>query len=177
MLKKVLIGIAAILVMFLAYVAIKSPNYEIERSISINASPDKIFPYLNNMKLADSWGPWKEMDPAAQMTHSGAEEGVGAKSSWTGGEKLGTGSATIVESVPNERVRVKLEYTEPTQMDQDAEYLSKPEGAQSVVTWRVQGKNNFIGRLMCVFVDMDAMVGDMFEKGLSNLKNLVEGTK
>jgi hypothetical protein len=31
-----------------------------------------------------------------------------------------------------------------------------------------------MGRLMCVFMDMDKKVGAMFEKGLSNLKTLVE---
>ena len=42
------------------------------------------------------------------------------------------------------------------------------------MTWRVQGKNTFMERFMCIFVNMDKMVGGMFEKGLLNLKTLVE---
>lgn len=79
------------------------------------------------------------------MSYSGPDEGVGAKGSWTGGKKLGTGSATIVNFIPNERVDIKLEYTDPMNMVQDAEYLITPEGSASKVSWTVRGKNNFIG--------------------------------
>ena len=61
-------------------------------------------------------------------------------------------------------------------MTQHSDYLLKPNGNQTTVTWRVTGKNNFVSRLMCSFVDVDKMVGGMFEKGLSNLKRLVESS-
>jgi len=115
-----------------------------------------------------------EIDPQAKMTYSGPDAGVGARTSWTGGKQLGTGSATIVESVPNQRVGIKLEYVKPMSMTQDAAYLIQSFGNQSAVTWKVQGRNTFLCRLMSVVMNMDKMVGGMFEKGLSNLKNLVE---
>jgi hypothetical protein len=174
MIKKVGLIVLAIIVLFLGYVAVQSPDYVISREIAINAPADKIFPYLNNSKLAESWGPWLEVDPESKMTYSGPDAGVGSRASWTGGKQLGTGSATIVESVPNERVGIKIEYTEPMQMTQDSLYLIKAEGNQSVVSWTVRGKNTFMGRLMCMFVNMDKMVGGMFEKGLSKLKSIVE---
>jgi hypothetical protein len=36
------------------------------------------------------------------------------------------------------------------------------------------GKNNFMGKAFCLFMDMDAMVGGDFEKGLASLKGIVE---
>ena len=33
----------------------------------------------------------------------------------------------------------------------------------------MDGKNNFMGKVMCVFMDMDKMVGGDFEKGLASL--------
>jgi hypothetical protein len=108
------------------------------------------------------------------MVYSGPDSGVGSKASWDGGKQLGTGSATIVESVPNQRVGIKLEYVKPMSMSQDSLYLVESSGNQAKVTWRVTGKNSFMGRLMCTFMDMDKVVGGMFEKGLSNLKRLVE---
>ena len=60
---------------------------------------------------------------------------------------------------------IKLEYVKPMNMTQDSLYLVKSSGKQSQVTWRVTGKNTFMGRLMCLFVNMDKMVGGMFEKG------------
>jgi hypothetical protein len=174
MVKKIILGLVALLALFFIYVAVQPAEYVISREITINAPAEKIFPYLNNSKMADQWGPWKEEDPQAKYTFSGPDDGVGSKASWTEGKKLGTGSATIVESVPNERVGVALEYQEPMNMTQRAEYSIKSMGPQSVVSWKVEGKNNFMGRIMCTFFDMDNMVGGFFEKGLSNLKTLVE---
>lgn len=172
--KKVALAILAVLVLFLGWVALQSPDYVISRQIAIQAPAEKIFPYLNNSRLAERWGPWLEVDPDAKMSYSGPDAGVGSKSSWDGGKQLGTGSATIVDSVPNQRVGIQLEYVKPMTMTQYSEYLVSSSGSESTVTWKVTGKNNFMGRLMCVFVNMDKVVGGMFEKGLSKLKRLVE---
>jgi hypothetical protein len=174
MMKKISLALLVILILFLGYVGIQASDYTIAREISINAPAEEIFPYLNSTKLGEKWGPWLEVDPDAKMTYSGPDSGVGSRASWEGGKQLGTGSATIVESIPNERVEIKLEYVKPMNMTQDSLYLVKPSGSQTVVTWKVTGQNTFMGRLMCVFVNMDKVVGGMFEKGLSNLKNLVE---
>ncbi|MBX9767246.1 MAG: SRPBCC family protein [Bdellovibrionales bacterium] len=174
MAKKIGIALGTFILLILAVAAVKSPDYVVSRSVFINAPAEKIFPYLNNQRLAEKWGSWMEMDPDSKMSYSGPDEGVGAKGSWTGGKKMGTGSATIVNTVPNERVDIKLEYTEPMDMVQDSEYLITPEGTGSKVSWTVRGKNNLLGRLMCLFADIDKMIGPMFEKGLSNLKTLIE---
>ncbi len=174
MAKKILIGLSLILLAFFAYVAMQPSKYVISRSIEITASAETIFPYLNHPKLAEQWAPWLEVDPSAKMVHSGPESGVGSKTSWKEGKELGTGSATIVESTPNERVAIQLAYVEPMPMEQYSEYLIEPTKGPTKVTWKVTGQNNFIGRVMCVFMDMDKVVGGMFEKGLSNLKTLVE---
>jgi hypothetical protein len=177
MAMKIAIGIAVVVVGFLIYVAMQPADYKISRSISIDASVERIFPYLNNSKLGDQWGPWKEVDPQAQMLMTGPEEGVGAKTSWDSKGQLGTGSAEIVESVPNQRVGIKISYQKPMVMEQLAEYSVVPQGSGSVVTWSVVGKNTFPARVACVFMNMDKVVGGMFEKGLANLKKLVEESK
>ncbi len=172
--KKIAFAVLTVIAVFLGYVAVQSPVYVISREITINAPVEKIFPYLNNSKLAEKWGPWLEVDPSAKMVYSGPDSGIGSRASWDGGKQLGTGSATIVESVPNERVGIKLEYIKPMTMIQDSVYAVKSLGGQTTVTWRVTGTNAFLSRVMCVFMDMDKMVGGMFEKGLSNLKKLME---
>lgn len=175
MLKKIGIALGVVILIVLGLAALKSPDYLVTRSIVINAPADKIFPFINNQKLAEKWGPWLEIEPGVTMVYSGPDEGIGAKGSWAGGKNLGTGSATIVNVVPNEKVDIKLEYSEPMVMTQDSEYLLTPDGSGGTrMTWTVRGTNSFIGRVMCLFMDMDKVVGSMFEKGLSNLKALVE---
>ena len=41
----------------------------------------------------------------------------------------------------------------------------------------MRGENNFMSKLMSVFVSMDAMIGKDFEEGLANLKQLAESAK
>ncbi len=71
---------------------------------------------------------------------------------------------------------MKLEYTKPMSMNQTSDYLISEKEGMSQVTWRVEGKNTYFGRIMCLFFNMDKMVGGMFEKGLSNLKNFSRKT-
>jgi hypothetical protein len=174
MIKKIGLGLFVIIGLILGYAAMQSPDYRVSREITIHAPAEKIFPFLNSSKLAEQWGPWLETDPQAKMSYSGPDAGVGSRASWDSPDQLGTGSATIVESIPNKQVGIKLEYVKPMNMSQDSIYLIEPAGNQSLVRWTVTGKNSLLGRVMCIFVNMDKVVGGMFEKGLSNLKTVAE---
>lgn len=118
--------------------------------------------------------PWKDSDPGIKMEFTGPDEGVGSISTWDSEGQMGKGSATVVESTPNQSVKTKLVTEKPMPMEQLADISLTPAGDSTVVNWTVTGKNNFIGRLFCVFIDMDKMVGSEFEKGLNNLKAKVE---
>ena len=58
----------------------------------------------------------------------------------------------------------------------DTVFTFKPQGNQTLVTWTMTGHNNFIGKAICLFMNMDTMVGGQFEKGLQNMKSVVEAT-
>ena len=81
---------------------------------------------------------------------------------------------TIAESRPGELVRIKLEFFKPFAAVNDTVFSFKPSGEGTTVTWTMSGKNNFISKAMCLFVDMDKMVGGMFEQGLAQMKTVVE---
>ena len=174
MLKKILLGIAVIVLLFAGFVTTRPSHYHMARELAINAPAAKIFPYINSSKLMDSWGPWREVDPSMQMTLSGPEEGVGAVSSWDSKGNMGTGKATIIESVLNDHVSTKIEYTRPS-MTQMSTMSIRSDGKGSIVSWSVDGDKNFIFKAMCIFRSMEKTVGPLFEKGLSNLKAKAEG--
>lgn len=175
MLIKTLIGLGVAIGGLCLYVALQPPEFSIARELTINASAEALFPYINNSKKSYEWMPWREADPDAQMNYSGPEEGVGAKTTWDSNGQMGTGEALVVESIPNLSVKTQLTYTRPMNMSQMAEVSLTPTANGTVVRWSVSGHNTFLGRLMCVFLSMDKMVGGQFEKGLANLKALVEG--
>jgi hypothetical protein len=81
---------------------------------------------------------------------------------------------TITESRPSDVVRIKLEFLKPFASVADTEFTLKPQGNQTAVTWSMSGKNNFMAKAMCLFMSMDKMIGSQFEKGLADMKAIVE---
>ncbi len=174
MAKKIGAFVVAIVLIFLVFIGFQNENFTISREIKVSVTADKVFPWLNNSKKSNEWMPWLEEDPKVQMNYEGPDEGVGSVSMWTSEGKMGVGRALVTESVPNQLVKTKLEYAQPMKMEQDVEItLTAAEGG-TVVKWSVTGKNNFMGRLFCFFINMDKVVGGSFEKGLSKLKTIVE---
>lgn len=163
------VSVAGVLVL----AAFKPAQAVISREMFMAASPEVIFPYINNSKKSYDWMPWADGDPGLKMNFSGPEEGLGASSNWVG-KKMGVGSAEVIESIPNLSVKTRLVYTEPNEMNQIAELSLTPASGGTLVRWSVNGHNGFFMRLICVFMDMDKMVGDQFLKGLEKLKGIVE---
>lgn len=162
---------------FLTYVALKPAACNISREIVIRASPETLFPFINNSKKMNEWMPWQDSDPGVKMQYSGPDEGVGSKSSWNSTGKMGIGDAVVIESTPNRSVKTQLTYTKPMEMSQLAEVILTPVDGGTKVKWSVDGHNGFIFRLMGVIMNMDKMVGGEFEKGLTKLRMTAETTQ
>lgn len=174
MLKKILIGLAVLVVGILAAALLKSPDFRVERSLVISAPAEKIFPYFDNHKKFNEWNPWAKMDPEAKNTYSGPEAGVGAVASWDG-KKIGKGSATITERKLNERIVERMDWLEPMQGVSTVEFTFKPEGeGKTKVTWAMYGKNEgLLAKVMSLVFNCESMCGPEFEKGLTDVAKLV----
>ena len=94
--------------------------------------------------------------------------------SWVGNNKIGEGKMTITESRMGERIRFNLEFLKPFKANNTAEFLFKPQGNQTAVTWSMSGKSNFMFKAVGLFMDCDKMVGSQFEQGLAQLKSVAE---
>jgi len=144
------------------------------RSKSINAPAARVFDPVNDFHKWDSWSPWARLDPAMKKSHEGAPAGVGAAYSWSGNDQVGEGRMTMIESRPNEVIRIKLEFLKPFAATNTAEFSFKADGNQTTVTWSMFGTNNFMAKAFGLFMNMDRLVGGDFEKGLAHLKTVAE---
>jgi len=109
------------------------------------------------------------------MTYDGPPAGVNASYSWSGNNKVGAGRGTITESVPDELVRLRLEFFKPMAATNTAIFNFEPDAGQTIVTWTMSGRNSsFACKLFGMFVNCDKMCGGMFEKGLAAMKSLAE---
>ena len=174
MLTKILIALAVIVVVFAAIVAMQPSEFRVTRTAAISAPPAAVFAQVNDLHKWEAWSPWVKLDPAMKKTYEGAPAGTGAIHAWAGNNQVGEGRMTITESRPNELIRFKLEFLKPFAVTNTAEFSFKPEGNQTVVTWSMAGENNFIAKALHLFMNMDKMVGGPFEKGLAQMKSVVE---
>jgi len=176
--KKLLLTIAAtiaVLVLgFLIVVAVQPNEFRVSRSAKMAAPPATVFAQVNDYHNWDAWSPWAKLDPNAKVSFEGPTSGTGAKFSWSGNDQVGAGQQTIVESRPDELIRIKLEFEKPFKNTCTAEFTFQPQGDQTVVTWSMFGQNNFLGKAFSLFMNCDKMVGGEFEKGLASMKAIVE---
>jgi hypothetical protein len=174
MIKKILIGLAVVVLLLVVFIALQSSTYRVERSATINAPAPVVFAQVNDFHKWNAWSPWAKIDPAMKQTFEGAPAGVGAIYNWSGNKEVGEGRMTITESHPSDLVKIKLEFLRPFAATSDTTFTFKPEGNQTRVTWTMAGDKNFIAKAFHLFVNMDKMVGGDFEKGLAQMKSVAE---
>lgn len=174
MLKTVLIVITLVIVGILALALTKPDTFRIERKATIKAPPEKVFRYLNDFKQWAEWSPWEKKDPNMKRNYGATTIGKGATYAWDGNKDVGQGSMTIVETVPPARLNINLNFVKPFEAQNMVSFTLTPAAGSTEVTWSMEGKNNFMSKLIQVFMSMDKMVGPDFEAGLANLKAAAE---
>jgi len=177
-LKKILIGVPVVLLLavavFASVVATRPNEFKVTRSATMAAPPEKVFEQVDDFHKWDAWSPWIELDPNAKIAFDGPSSGKGATFSWDGNDQMGAGSMTILESRPPELLHMELAFTRPMQDTALVEFTCQPAAEGTVVTWTMSGEQNFMEKAICMFMNMDKMVGGDFEKGLAKMKKIVE---
>lgn len=167
------ISVTVVAVVIVGVGLVLPASAHVERSIDIAARPPVVFTVLNGFRQFDKWSPWAGIDPAAVTTHEGPAMGVGAKMSWSGNADVGTGSQEILESQPHERILVKLTFGD-FGGEYRASYRLEPAGEGTRVTWSYDAQ--FGGDLVLRYFGLlsESMLGQDYERGLRQLKALVE---
>lgn len=174
MFKKIAVIIAILVAGILIFAATRPDTFRIERSTSIKAPPEKIFPYINGFHPWEAWSPWEKIDPAVKRSYSGADSGKGAVYAWQGNKDIGQGRMEIVESTPSSNVVIKIDFIQPFEAHNTIEFTLERQGDAAKVTQAMYGPSPFVSKLMGLFCSMDKMVGQKFEEGLSSLKTIAE---
>lgn len=173
-LKIILILVLAIGAMIGAMGFLGDDSYRVERSTTIAAPIDDVWLHVASLGAIDKWSPWNELDPGMKKSMEGTDGQVGAVAKWEGNEQVGKGEQRIDSIARNSLVRTHLTFMEPWQSESDALIELAAEGTGTKVTWAMVGQHDFTSRLMSRFMDMDAMLGKDFEKGLGLLKAQAE---
>jgi uncharacterized protein YndB with AHSA1/START domain len=174
MLKTVAIVVVVLILGVLGFAATRPDSFSVQRSATVKAPPDKVFPLLEDLHRWAEWSPWEKKDPAMKRTFSGPASGVGAAYAWDGNKEVGQGRMEITGSQAPAAVTIKLDFIKPFEGHNVVEFRLAPQGDSTQVVWTMNGPAPFITKLMSTFFDMDKMIGKDFEAGLTNLKAVVE---
>lgn len=173
MLKKIAIGLAAVIVIILGLAAMQPDTYSVTRTASIKAPPARLIAMIADFNQWKAWSPWEKLDPAMQRTISTPSSGPGASYAWSGNKDVGKGRMDIASVTPD-KVVINLEFIEPFASKNLAVFTVTPAGAGSTVVWTMSGPMDVPSKIMGVFVSMDKMIGKDFERGLAQMKALAE---
>ena len=173
-LKRLAIGLVLLIAAFLVVVWFQPDDYRLTRQTVIAAPAAAIFAQVNDLQKWESWSPWAKLDPNAKVTFSGPDAGPGAAFRWDGNDKVGSGTMTITESKSNLRVATRTDFVKPFEGTSNSDFVFSEAGSQTNVIWTVTGKQNFIGKAICLFMSMEKTLGPDFERGLAQLKQVAE---
>lgn len=177
MLKKIIGSIIAVLAILVGLGFVLPDKTHVERSILVEAPPEKVFALVSDFHQWNRWSPWADLDPATEYQITGA--GVGHTMSWTSKDpNVGAGVQTVTAMEPPFKLVTALEFGDMGKAD--ATFTLAPEGAGTRVVWALDSKMRdgvpFLMQPVATYMGffMDGMVGADYEKGLARLKAAAE---
>ena len=170
-LKWLAIVVVSVVVLFIGIGFALPGTYEVERSVSIAAPPEKVHSLVGDLERWPDWSPWTDGDPTIETTLGTKTRGVGASQSWTGDS--GSGELTFTSTDPARGVEYDLSF-EGGAWTSVAVIAYEPAGPATTVRWIMRGDNsgNPVGAWFALM--MVGWVGPMFELGLGKLKAAAE---
>ncbi|HEU0051724.1 MAG TPA: SRPBCC family protein [Longimicrobium sp.] len=171
MLKKIALALVILVAGLGVFVAAQPADFRVERSALIAAPAEVVYPRIADFRAWTAWSPYEKLDAALERDYQG--RGVGSVYHWVG-KKAGEGRMTLAAAEPNARLGITADFIKPMRTTNQVEFTFQPAPEGTRVTWAMSGRKNFITKAFCLVVDMDALVGGDFEKGLAELKRLSE---
>jgi hypothetical protein len=172
----IIIALAGIVILLLLIGIFTKKEYSAGREVIINKPKGLVFGYLKILKNQNKWSVWGSMDPDMKMSFSGTDGTEGFISAWESNNKnVGAGEQEILKIVEGERLDYEMRFLKPFKSTSWA-YITTTalNEDQTKVHWGFNGKMNYPSNLMLVFMNMEKLIGNDFEKGLLNLKAILE---
>ena len=164
------------LITFFAFLhAYAKKSYDLSRTMIINAPKEEIFKYVSQLKKQPHWVPWFKRDPDAVLKFKGTDAREGAGFYWRGNKKVGEGTQKIIKLKPHAIMETRLLFVRPIKLNSLTYIgLKELEPKKSKIVWGVRGFLPFPLSIISIFYSVDKLLGIDLEKGLINLKTILE---
>jgi len=175
--KKVLLILLIILGIVLIVPAFLPKDFALERQVVINKPVSEVYAYVSSLEKQNDWSVWGKLDPNMKKEFRGVDRTVGSVSAWDGNDDVGKGEQEIVNMTLNERIDFELRFMKPFKAVNKAYIITKADNdSVTTVVWGFSGRMPYPMNAMMLFYSMEKGVGVDYEKGLANLKELLEST-
>jgi uncharacterized protein YndB with AHSA1/START domain len=161
----------------MAIVPLFSPNeYAVKRDIVINKPKNEVFEYVKMLKNQDQFSEWVQKDPDMKKSFEGSDGTVGFVSKWESQkEEVGKGEQEIIAIEEGKRIDYELRFIEPSQSKDHSYIITEKVGeGNTKVTWGFEGKISYPMNGTLLFMDIEEDLGESFQKGLEQLKVILE---
>lgn len=172
----IVVIVLSILVLLLIIGMFVKKEYTVFREVIINKPKPVVFDYIRLLKNQNEYSVWATMDPAMKKEFRGTDGTRRFVSAWDSENKnVGKGEQEILKIAEGDRVDYEIRFIKPFESTSLASMstLSVSEN-QTKVRWEFSGKMKYPMNLMLLFMNMEKMVGKDLDKGLQNLKIILE---
>jgi hypothetical protein len=147
---------------------------KIEKSISINRNSRLVFDYLKITRNQDNFSVWNMADPNMKKTYKGTDGTIGFQYSWDSTVKnVGAGVQEITAIEDGKSIDYSINFSRPMQNKGKTKFEIISLGAEiTSVVWLFDSPSKFPMSLFSPI--FKKMLGKDLEKGLINLKGLLE---
>lgn len=152
-------------------------KFSVERKITINKPKAEVYDYVKYLKNQNNYSAWAKADPLMKKEFTGEDATVGFISAWESeNPDVGKGEQKITGIKEGERIDYELHFIKPFEATNYSYMITEPVSEyQTIVKWGINGEMKYPMNLMTLFMDMEIMLGNDIEKGLSSLKAIMEG--
>jgi hypothetical protein len=175
-LKKILIGIVAFVALLLIVALFVKKEYALEREIVINKPKQEVFDYIKLVKNSENFSVWVMADPAMRKEFKGTDGTVGFVYAWDSQDKnVGKGEQEIIALTDSGKIDYQIRFIKPFEGLASAYMATESvSDGQTKVKWGFASAMPYPMNLMCLFMNMEDILGKDLQKGLENLKVLLE---
>jgi effector-binding domain-containing protein len=169
--RRLLYGIVALIVILIVIGLLLPSTSRVQVSSKIDASAATVYAQLNDFRRLALWAPLLDIDPNVRVLYSGNRRGPGSTMTWNGAI-AGSGTQTIVNSVPFEQVDIVLNRGEPGEAF--SRFSLAEESGATTVTWSFETDYglNIVGRYFAPL--FGRVVARDCQAGLDKLRQLAE---
>jgi hypothetical protein len=174
--KGILKVLVVLILTFLLVSLFIEGDYSVEKEVIIRKQNQEVFAYVRQLKNQGEYSVWHKMDPKMKKSYIGKDGEVGFVYAWeSNNENVGKGELEIAKIQDDKRIDMELRFFEPFQATNTCYMTSKPLAEDlTKVTWGFKGSMPYPFQILKYVMNMEVQVGEDLDKGLKNLKKILE---